>query len=143
MLSDSDRTWMESRRRLTRTWTPVGILLVILLLGGAALAARTAPLLFNPLAVTARLREGRMDPRTLELMAAMLPIVMLMCLAIALAVIVLAFVAFRGERRYLRIIAALLESPAFQEDPAPSKAQIPTPRNREIPDATERVPPGP
>ncbi len=109
MLTDVDRTWLERRRRLTRAWTPVGVLLVLLLLGAAALAARTAPLLFNPLAVTARLRDGRMDPRTLELMAAMLPVVMLMCLAITLAALVLAFAAFRNERRYLKILAALLQ----------------------------------
>jgi len=117
MLTDVDRTWLERRRRLTRTWTPVGVLLVLLLLGGAALAARTAPLLFNPLAVTARLRDGRMDPRTLELMAAMLPVVMLMCLAIALAVLAFAFVAFRNERRYLRIMAALLPGSAQPPEP--------------------------
>ena len=55
-----------------------------------------------------RIREGSLEPGTLQLMAGLLPVAMLAILALVGAPVALAFAAFSNEKRHLRIIDALL-----------------------------------
>jgi hypothetical protein len=104
---DHLRRQVEIRRRLVRTF-PIaggGLLLLLAVTEGGLLA--TKPLLANPFHVAERVRADTLDPGTQALMAAMLPLMVQLCMLLALAVVVFAFAAWNNERKYLALIDLL------------------------------------
>ena len=79
------------------------------------------PLLANPVIVLSRLEDDSIPVSTMALSAAMVPILVLLCLLLTLALVLFAFVAFAHERRYLAIIerstAPSLKTSADARDP--------------------------
>lgn len=106
-LTAQERFFVQKRRRLTRIWPWAGSTLFVATAGLAAWLFRTAPLLINPWEVISRLKAGQVPQSTLSLMAMMLPVAMLMCLAILCILLALTFVALANERRHIRIIDRL------------------------------------
>lgn len=101
---DRLRCHVEKRRRLIRTF-PVaggGLLLLLAVTEGGLLA--TIPLFANPFYVAERVRADTLDPGTQALMAAMLPVMVQLCMLLALAVVVFAFAAWNNERKLLTLI---------------------------------------
>ena len=103
-LSKRELAYLERRERLLRRWPWVGGLLVLVVLGLAAALVWTAPLLVNPWAVIDRLETGTLEPALQMTMAALLPVVVLVLLALLLVGVLLAFVAFANERRLLGML---------------------------------------
>ena len=103
-LSDEERHFLVKRARLVRAWRYVGSILLAVLLGLAIWLFLTIPLLANPLVVMARLKSDSISESTLTLMAGMLPIVVLMCLVLAVTAVLFVFAAFSNEKKYLKII---------------------------------------
>lgn len=107
MKKTSDAQFLDKRRRFVRTWNLVGTALL------AALAALTAwlftasPSLVNPPQVAAEIARGALPQSTLELMAGLLPVVVLMLLGVTALVVMVGFAVVATERRYLRIIEDL------------------------------------
>jgi hypothetical protein len=62
------------------------------------------PLLVNPFLVADRLTAGTLERGTLEVMAAILPIVFLGCLVLVAGVLLFVFQAMRNERRLLALV---------------------------------------
>ncbi|MGH8629699.1 MAG: hypothetical protein ACREU7_02895 [Burkholderiales bacterium] len=62
----------------------------------------------NPYAMMERIREGSIEPGTLQLLAGLLPVAVLSTLALVGAMVAFAFAAFSNEKRHLRIIDGLL-----------------------------------
>lgn len=104
---DRLRRQVEKRRRLVRTF-PVaggGLLLLLAVTEGGLLA--TKPLFANPFHVAERVRANTLDPGTQALMAAMLPVMVQLCMLLALAVVAFAFAAWNNERKHLALINLL------------------------------------
>ncbi|NCA71707.1 MAG: hypothetical protein EOM91_16830 [Sphingobacteriia bacterium] len=104
----ADQTVFLARRaRMVRSWPLVGTVLIagVFILWGWLMWS--APMLANPWAVHTRLASAAIPESTLALSAAILPILVFICLLLLLVMIVFAFVVIANERRYLAIIMAL------------------------------------
>ena len=112
---DSLRRHMERRKRLVRVFPLVFGALLLLLAAGEAWLLLKSPLLANPFHVMERVRADTLDPGTASLMAAMLPIMVQMCMLLALAVVAFSFAAWNNERRLLAMIALLDQAPVSRE----------------------------
>lgn len=77
-----------------------------MILGLTVWLVLTKPLLANPFAVLSQLKDNALPQSTLTLMAAILPVAVLICLLLAFAVILFAFAVFANEKKYLDIIDA-------------------------------------
>jgi NADH:ubiquinone oxidoreductase subunit H len=66
----------------------------------------------NPFAVLARLQSDSVSQSALTLSAALLPVVVLTCLLLAVAMVLLTFAAFSIERKYLAILRRCREASA-------------------------------
>ena len=103
----TDAAFVEKRRKLVRAApTVLGICLVVVLGFGLWLYLRQ-PQLINFVEVARQIESGMLDQLTIELMAVMLPIAMLMCLVVLTGVVLLAWVGVSNERRYQRILQEL------------------------------------
>lgn len=103
----SNADFLERRRKLASSWK---IVAWMMLAGIAALAAWlfvSVPWLANPLFVARRISAGDMERPTLELMATVLPVTILILLGLIAAMIGLGFAIFANEKRYQRIIREL------------------------------------
>lgn len=65
------------------------------------------PRMINFVEVARQIGDGRLDRLSVELMAVMMPIAMLMCFVLLAAVIALCWLSVANERRYLRIVNEL------------------------------------
>jgi hypothetical protein len=106
-LTADEERFVKSRAKRVRSWPIVGALLLTILLGLAVWLVTFAPMLANPVAAQARLEADAIPCATLALSAAILPLVVMLCLLVALALLLFVFVAFARERRYLTLIEKL------------------------------------
>lgn len=115
-LSPAERLYVEKRERLTKLWPAFGAGVLLMLAALALWLWLRVPYFANPWAVAEALESGGLPESTITLMAAMLPVVVLMFLVFALAVVLLTFVAFSNERRLIQLVrregAALEDSEA-------------------------------
>jgi hypothetical protein len=65
------------------------------------------PMLSNPFAVLSRLEANSIPESTLAVSAVLLPMLLIVCLILAFAIVLMAFAHFANERRYLRMIRSL------------------------------------
>ena len=109
-ISEKDMRFLERRKKFVASWNATGTMLLVG--GGVVLAVLfiQAPLLVNPWEVVARIRAAELEPRYLELMAALMPVAVLLCFFVMAAGVAMAFAAFANERRYLAIIDRLGKS---------------------------------
>lgn len=106
-LSATDRAFVEKRERRSRYWPWMGgSSLAILAAYGAWLWVKT-PQLINPWWVIDRIEAGTLSESTMGVMAALLPIVMAALLLFTFMVVLLWFIAFYHERRFIRLIREL------------------------------------
>ncbi len=127
-LSDEERRFLVKRAQLVRAWRYVGAILLAVLIGLGFWLFLTLPLLVNPFVVMTRLQSGSIPESMLMLMAGMLPIVVLMCLAlVALVVMVVLFifVAFSNEKKYLKLIERHSDKISIAQQDAPVDAAKP------------------
>lgn len=103
-LNDDDRRFLLKRAKLVRTWPFVGAILLTILIGLGIWLFLTRPLLVNPLNVMTRLENNSIPESTVTLMAGMLPIVVSMCLLLAVMIVLFVFAALSNEKKYLKII---------------------------------------
>ncbi|GMU93159.1 MAG: hypothetical protein AMXMBFR4_22170 [Candidatus Hydrogenedentota bacterium] len=104
-LLDGERTFLERRRRFARSWRYVGVSLLLLVAGMGCWLYFYHPLLANPVFVARELRRGGIEQKTLELMAAILPIAIIVIVVLCGVFVLLAFAAFSNEVKYLAIIS--------------------------------------
>lgn len=103
-LTDEDRRFLAKRIQLVRAWPYVGAMLLALPVGLSVWLWLSVPLLIDPLFAMTRLSSDALPESTMALMAAMLPVAVLLCLALALAAVLFVFAAFSNEKKYLQII---------------------------------------
>ena len=109
-ITDSEARFLAKRTKLIRIWPPVGILLILLLLGLGIWLIHSCPLLANPFAVSAKLIDDTLNITELSLSAALLPVVFWLCLGLVLIMIIFAFAALNNEKKHLALIRRLLEN---------------------------------
>ena len=102
-LTETEQSFIDRRRRLTRAWPYVGSGMLVLIVSFLVWLVMARPLLANPFFVMAQLERGAIDQPTLVLMAGMLPVTIFVALGVCIATVVLAFAAFSNERRYLAL----------------------------------------
>lgn len=103
-ITDEDRRFLAGRARRVRTWPYVGGALLCLAFGLGLWLFVSKPLLANPFVVLSRLESDSIPDSTLTLMAALLPVTVLMCVLLVIAILLFAFSAFALERRYLAMV---------------------------------------
>lgn len=103
----TDKEFVDRRKRLLQ-FAPIalGVCLAVVV-GFGAWAWFYQPLLANPFEVARQIQANELDATTVALMAVMLPILALVCVGLASALIWLAWGSTSNERRYLRIIESL------------------------------------
>ena len=109
-VSHDELSFIKRRSRLVRTWPLAGSALLIMAVGLTAWLFFSSPLLANPLTVWSRLDEKSLPESELVVMAAMLPVVVLACLALLIVLILFGFVAFANEKKYLSILERTIGS---------------------------------
>ena len=107
MPSQREQAWIESRRRMVRRWPLVGAACLLALLALAVTVWWRTPLLIDPWGVAARLTAGTLDEGMLMLMAALLPVVVLMPFGVVLVLLLFVGVSFSNERRLLDMVERL------------------------------------
>lgn len=107
MLKEPDQKFLQKRRGYVKSWNIVGTILLLCLLAVAGWLFVTVPELVNPVYVQTELKNESIEISKLQLMAAMLPIVVVLCFVLTGSVIFFGFVTFANERQYLRIIDEL------------------------------------
>lgn len=94
---------------MIRLWPLVGLPLFAMPVGLGAWLFFQVPLLGNPAFVMQGIKNGTIEFSSLSLMAAMLPVLVLACLASLLCAVACLFAVFAGERKYLKIIGKLTQ----------------------------------
>lgn len=100
----TDLEFLESRRRFAATWNVVGVVLIVALVALGGWLFLTKPQLANPMWAAGQVAQGLVEQPTLELTAVLLPAKVLGYLGGVAVVILLGFLVFANERRYLRTI---------------------------------------
>jgi len=114
-LSNEEQQFLAKRTSFVKTWRYVGALLLVMVIGLGMWLFWSKPLLANPFVVLSRLNSGSVPASTMVLMAGLLPVVVLMCIVLAITIVLFAFAAFSNEKKYLAIIKTKTEvAPAME-----------------------------
>lgn len=106
-ITEKDLQFIEKRYKLVGWWNLIGSLTFAGLVSFVAWMFWSQPRLINPLHVVGELEAGRISQSTLEIMAAILPMVVLAIFLVLAMMIAFTFAMIGNERRYLRIIGQL------------------------------------
>jgi len=111
-LDDGEKEFLINRMRFVRLWQYIGPVLIcsIAFLGGWLYIRH--PLLANPKYVLAKLQQGHIDRKTLELMATILPFITWLLIFLCLVVVLFIYAALSNERKYLAILTREAQDPA-------------------------------
>jgi hypothetical protein len=118
-MTDKERAFLARRARLMRSWPVVGGLLLVLVIALGVWLFFFRPLLANPLVVMSALESNTIEPSSLTVMAGLLPVTVLVCLGLALAVVLFSFAAFNNEKKYLALIRQLEASVSRHDASSP------------------------
>jgi len=115
LLSNEEQQFLAKRSRFVKAWPYVGAILLVMLIGLGMWLFWSKPLLANPFVVLSRLNSSSVPASTMVLMAGLLPVVVLMCVVLAITIVLFAFAAFSNEKKYLAIIKTKTEvAPAME-----------------------------
>ena len=112
-LNEEERRFVRRRRKWVHSWPVAGSLLLVLFLCFCAWLFWKQPLLINPYAVLSQLDAGSIPLHMLWLMAALMPVAMLMCLVLVVVMILFGFASFSREKRLLDIIERVSDGASF------------------------------
>jgi hypothetical protein len=117
-LSDSERTFLERRRRLVRRW-PAALLGILLLLAGTWLFLFFRhPALANSSWVIDAISAGTLSSDVMQLSAAFLPLVTAVLFFVLVVMLLFLHLTVRNERRYQAIIRRLRQADAGAPGPS-------------------------
>lgn len=118
MLTRNQQRFIMRRRKLVRAWRITGPLVLLLLIVAGGILFFNYPLMFNPYASIERLEAGTLADSTVQLMALLLPIAMLMVFFMLVVVVMLVFAGIANDRKYLSIIQDLQDTRDSRPGPA-------------------------
>jgi hypothetical protein len=111
-LSAQEKSFIEKRIKFARSWPIAGLIMILVLAILGLWLFWSRPLLINPWFVLSQLKAEAVSESTLILMAAILPVSMLMCIGLVIVFILLGFSVFSKERKYISIIHRLISEQA-------------------------------
>ncbi len=106
-MGDRDLDFVAKRRTLNHRWKVVGWILIALIAAALGFLLFTSPMLVDPWETMARVRTDSIPKPTLQLMAAMLPVVFLSSFLLLTVIVAFQFSAAANERRLIGIIDSL------------------------------------
>lgn len=109
-LTDEQNLFLSKRRKLVHSWRYVGSALIFITLGILTWQFIRNPLLANPLEVASRLSSNTIPESTLSVMVVMMPVFFLVSYFLILVVILILSFSLSTEKKYQRILDALLSS---------------------------------
>jgi hypothetical protein len=107
VLSARQARFVEQRRSLNRRWWIVGWILLAAIAAVLGYLFWASPMLVAPWEVAARLQTDSVPLSTLQITALMLPLTILGCFLLLVAVVAFQFAAAANERRLLEVIDVL------------------------------------
>lgn len=108
-ITNEEMRFVTKRRRFVKAWPLVGTILISLAIGLGVWLFLSKPLLANPFTVLSKLKSGSIPHSTLVLMAGILPIVVLMCIALVITIVLFVFASFNNERKYLAMVQRIID----------------------------------
>lgn len=106
-VTDTERAFLQRRRRLIRWW-PLALLCMLLLLAGTGLFLYLKhPALANASYVIASVADGTLSADIMQLSALFLPVVITMLFFVLAVMLLFLHLTIRNERRYQSIIRRL------------------------------------
>jgi uncharacterized membrane protein (UPF0182 family) len=109
-ITEKERLFLAKRAKLVQAWPLIGSVLLCLVIGLGVWLILVRPFLANPFVVFSQLNTHSIGASDLALMAAILPIMVLMCIALTIAIVLFAFVALKNEKRHMAVIQRLVSS---------------------------------
>ena len=109
-LTEQEALFLRRRSRRIGIWPPVGASVLLGLVAFCGWLVWKQPLLIDAPGVWARLERHAISSSTLAMMAAMLPVVVALCLLLAAALLGFVFVAFSNEKKHIETIRRLTGS---------------------------------
>ena len=106
-MAASDSAFVEKRRKLVKAGPILLGVCLVLVIASLLWLWFQQPQMINFAEVARQIESGDLGQLSVELMAVMLPIAMLMCFVVTLGLIGLSWAWLSNERRYLRIIAEI------------------------------------
>ena len=107
MLTQSQKKFIDKRTRLLKIW-PSFVAVLVILWGGASLFFYFRfPLFANPFFVIEQLEKNQLEPTTMMLLSAMLPVIVMTVSFLLLILILLFTDRMLTEKKLLKIIDIL------------------------------------
>ena len=107
-LAENDLAFLQMRRRFLRFWKIAGFSTLVFLTGLFSWLYFKVPNLVNPFHVQRQIESNALTPSALKVMAALMPLMIVLAFFLSVAIILFGFSAYANERRYLKIIDSLL-----------------------------------
>jgi hypothetical protein len=107
ILNQSQIDFLERRRKLLKLWHYVGAISLIVLFGLVLFLKLNTPQLIDPYEVLARLESGAIDQTSLETMAILLPVMVILVCLMLIILVAMMYMAFSNEKKYLKILNKL------------------------------------
>ena len=107
-LTENELAFLQMRRRFLRFWKIAGFSTLVFLTGLFSWLYFKVPNLVNPFHVQRQIESNALTPSVLKVMAALMPLMMVLAFFLSVAIILFGFSAYANERRYLKIIDSLL-----------------------------------
>jgi hypothetical protein len=107
-LAETDLAFLQMRRRFLRFWKIAGFSTLVFLAALFSWLYFKVPNLVNPFHVQRQIESNALTPSALKVMAALMPLMMVLAFFLSVAIILFGFSAYANERRYLKIIDSLL-----------------------------------
>ncbi len=107
-LAENDLAFLQMRRRFLRFWKIVGVSTLVFLAALFSWLYFKVPNLVNPFHVQRQIESDTLTPSALKVMAALMPLMMVLAFFLSVAIILFGFSAYANENRYLKIIDSLL-----------------------------------
>ena len=107
-LAENDLAFLQMRRRFLRFWKIAGVSTLVFLVALFSWLYFKVPNLVNPFHVQRQIESNALTPSPLKVMAALMPLMMVLAFFLSVAIILFGFSAYANENRYLRILDSLL-----------------------------------
>jgi hypothetical protein len=104
--SQKQLDYLDRRRKLLNLWRFAGPFLLFVIFALVLYLKIYTPLLIDPYEVLSRLEAGAIEQSSLELIAILLPVMVIMICVLLIAFVFFIYAAFSNERKYLAIINA-------------------------------------
>ena len=110
-LTNAQQAFLEKRRKVLSLWRYAGAFMLIIIFAFAAYLYVRVPMFINPFEAIERLQADSLPQPTLEIMAALFPLLFGGLLLLLVSLVLIIYAAVANEKRYLAIVDGLSARP--------------------------------